>query len=102
MTDKQENESESITGLIRYGADIAGSSVGAAIGALAGGTPGAIVGALGGTALKHALCSIGTEISKRFLGNREKVRIGATYAFAIRKIEENIENGKQLRQGAFP
>lgn len=87
--------------LIRYGADLLGTLPGAVLGAWAGGPTGALLGTVGGISLKHALCNIGNEISNRYLGRRERMRIGATYAFAIEKINENIENGQQIRQDTF-
>lgn len=101
MNNMKEGKFESVTALIKYGANLAGSSAGAAVGALVGGPAGAVIGAVSGTTLTDAFVNIGFEISNRFLGNREKERIGAVFAFAIEKVQENINNGQQIRQDGF-
>jgi hypothetical protein len=95
------NKDNIIKDLIDTGSDITGNFGGAVIGALIAGPPGAIVGSISGPIVKKLFSSIGTEISERLLSKREHVRIGAAYAYAIKKIEENNRKGLIIRNDYF-
>jgi hypothetical protein len=81
--------------------DITGTAVGAGVGFLMGGPPGAVVGALAGSAAKQALIRVGSELTKRFLGPREKQRVGATTIYAASVIQRNLKEGQKLRNDDF-
>ena len=101
MPNPKNNNSQDITELIEAGSDIAGSAVGAGIGYLISGPTGAIIGGVSGPALKYTFLQLASEIKTRMIGEREKIRIGATIAFAVEKIQENLENGLTIRQDEF-
>lgn len=90
-----------LTDLIDRGTEITGSITGSIFGFLAAGIPGVMVGSVGGTVVAYTLQKIGTEIANRVLGNREKVRVGATIVFTVNKIEENINKGMKIRNDDF-
>lgn len=87
--------------LIDGGAEIAGGAVGGALGFLAGGPIGAAALGAGGAAAAMALKHIGQEVSERFLGPREKVRIGGVLAIAAAEISRRIEHGESIRFDGF-
>ena len=87
--------------LIESGAELTGSSVGAIIGGSVAGPGGAVAGIVGGKAVEMAFSKLGSEIQSRVLSKRENKKIGATATYALSKIKENIEKGKQLRDDDF-
>jgi len=87
--------------LIETGADISGGVAGAVIGGLVAGPSGVIIGGVSGPVVTRIFKKVGTEIQQRFLSPREEVRIGAVYAFAINKIQENLKNNKSIRDDDF-
>lgn len=94
-------QKDAIEELISTGSEIASGAAATAIGFLSAGIEGAIVGGASGPLLTKIFCHIGQEIKDRFLGSREKVRIGATFAFAVAKIQENIKQGQKIREDDF-
>jgi hypothetical protein len=86
--------------LIDFGADLAGSAAGGALGFLALGPEGAAAGALVGTALTKAI-QIAGDIADRHLSNREKLRTGAGLAFALDRIGQYIKSGHIPRDDGF-
>src|SRR5215212_4639843 len=86
MTKDRDND-EQIRDLIETGTDITGGAVGAAAGLLIGGPAGAL-----------ALRYLASEFTHRVLGQREEARVGAVLEFAAEKIQQNIEQGQQVRQ----
>lgn len=98
MTKMQD---ENYKTLIEKGSEIAGSAASTAIGLLVAGPLGAIGGAAFGPIAISIFKKIGTEISERFLGKREEIRIGATIAIAINNIENGIKEGKILRDDNY-
>lgn len=103
MSDDKDSskDKEALTNLIQAGADIVGSTAGAAIGLLVAGPMGAIAGAAAAPSVSHTLQKIGREVSKRLLGKREEKRIGAALIFAANKIQSNIAAGQHLREDGF-
>jgi hypothetical protein len=87
--------------LIEGGAEIAGGAVGGALGFLASGPIGAAVLGAGGAGAAVALRHIGSEVSERLLGPREKVRIGGVLALAAARIQDRIKGGESLREDGF-
>lgn len=99
--DNKTNKEERLRGLISGSAEIAGGAVGAALGFFAAGPMGAAILGAGGTGAAKALKHIGEEVSERFLGSREKVRIGGVLAIAASEIKGRIENGERVRTDGF-
>lgn len=102
VPDRADSQSDSIAKLIDMGAELAGTAAaGTAIALLRPEPEEAICLSMGGVWLTHTLRWIGTEVAERWLGPREKVRIGAVYAFAAERIRENLEGGLQIREDGF-
>lgn len=87
--------------LIESGAELTGSSVGSLIGGAVAGPGGAVAGIVGGKVVEMAFSKLGSEIQSKVLSKRENKKIGATATYALSKIKENIEKGKQLRDDDF-
>ena len=87
--------------LLEVGSSVAGSVAGTAIGLALAGPPGALAGAVGGPLVEGTTLYLASEFKRRVLGKREEERIGGTMAFAIKKMRENVDEGKQLRQDGF-
>ena len=100
MTGKDKN-AKAIEDLITAGSGIAGAAAAGAVGFLTGGPAGAALAASLGPLISHTLSEVATEIKDRVLGKREEARIGATIAFATKKIQENRDSGKKVRQDDF-
>ncbi|MCZ8022453.1 MAG: hypothetical protein O9294_11865 [Cytophagales bacterium] len=96
-----EENKDIITDLVETGADISGSIAGSVIGGLVAGSTGLIIGGASGPLITKAFKKIGSEIQKRFISQREEIRIGALYAFAIHKLENNIKSGQVMRTDAY-
>lgn len=100
MSDPEESNSK-FKRILELGQDVAGGVGGGIIGAIVDGPVGAIAGGALGPTLVHTLRTIGSEISNRYLGNREMTRIGATFLFAVKKVQDNIDNGQKIREDDF-
>ncbi len=87
--------------ILDKGSEISGSISGAAIGLLVAGPVGALGGAAAGPILTEVFKKIGTEVSNIFLGNREEIRVGATLAYSVDKLDRDLKNGKILRTDDF-
>jgi len=87
--------------LIESGAEIGGSVVGATIGLAIAGPAGALGGAIIGPLVSQTFKKVGLEISERYLGTREQIRVGATYTLALEKISDLIKSGKTVRNDDF-
>lgn len=87
--------------LVESGAELTGSSIGALIGGTIAGPGGVVAGAVGGKAVEMVFSKLGSEIQSKVLSKRENKKIGATATYALSKIKENIEKGKQLRDDDF-
>jgi hypothetical protein len=81
---EQDSQSTDAADMVQLGSEIAGGAAGAAIG-LFGGPVGAIIGGASGPMIVRAIWAA-TEFARRQLGYREKVRVGATVAFAIEAV----------------
>jgi hypothetical protein len=87
--------------LVETGADISGGIAGSVIGGIIAGPVGMIIGGASGPVLTRVFRKIGQEIKLRFISPREEIRIGAVFAFAINKLQENLQNGSQIRTDSF-
>lgn len=96
-----DKEQENTKNLIEMGADIAGNAVGAAVGFIVAGPAGSVIGAAATPVLTGILKAIGSEIKSRLYSDRELIRAGGAMAFAIQKMQSNLEAGKTLRSDDF-
>lgn len=96
-----EKENKNLENLINAGSEISGGAVGGVIGFLMAGPVGAAVGGASGPVLTRTINFVAQEIKNRVLGKREEARIGATIVFASQKIQENLKEGKQVRNDDF-
>jgi len=87
--------------LVETGADISGGIAGSVIGGFIAGPVGMIIGGASGPILTGVFRKIGQEIKMRYISPREEIRIGASFAFAIQKLQENLEKGAQIRTDQF-
>ena len=89
------DDNKVITEIVETGSDITGSVGGALIGGLIAGPIGIIIGGASGPLLTKTLKIIGNNIKQKVLTNREEVKIGAAYYYAIEQFNKNIEAGGQ-------
>jgi hypothetical protein len=68
---------------------------------LLGGPLGALAGAGVGLAIREVLLTLGDEFEQRQLGPREKTRAGAALYWALREVEERLEDEQQPRTDGF-
>jgi hypothetical protein len=87
--------------IIELGSEITGSVAGTAIGFWIAGPSGAYIGAIASPVFANVFKKYGAEIKKWFLGDREKIRIGASYTYAFEKFNKNLIEGKVLRHDNF-
>lgn len=82
--------------LINTGSNLAGAAAGSALGFLMAGPVGAIAGGTVGSTFADILKNIGKEVmdKKLSMAERQLVRCGAAYSFAIDKIKNHIEIGE--------
>lgn len=97
----ENTEDRHLKEILETGSSVAGSVAGTALGLIMGGPSGAFAGAVGGPLAGRTTLYLASEFKHRVLSQREEERIGGTMAFAIEKIQENIAEGKQLRQDGF-
>jgi len=95
------NKKDQIKNLINSGSELAGGAIGGALGFFAAGPIGAGAFGAGGVLISKTLSYIGNELSLRFLGPREEIRVGATLAIAAKKINERLEKGDIIRSDDF-
>lgn len=87
--------------LLTQGVEIAGGAVGAALALYANDALGAALIGGGSAALTSAIKDIGDEFSRRLLGPRESIRIGAVLGFAIEQTKLRLEGGDTIRTDGF-
>jgi hypothetical protein len=96
-----QNDQELAGQLAASGAELAGAALGATIGIVTGGPLGAVAGAPAGIVAAYVLNRVGAEMQKRVLGPRQRVRIGAAFAFARAEISARILAGETPRDDGF-
>jgi hypothetical protein len=96
-----DKEQENTKSLVEMGADIAGNVAGAAVGFIVAGPTGSVIGAAATPVITGILKTIGSEIRSRLYSDRELIRAGGALAFAVQKIQSNIETGRTLRSDNF-
>jgi hypothetical protein len=99
--DLNEEKISGMESLIEEGSKITGPAMGAGIGFLLGGPIGAAIGGGSAYLLQKGLIEIGNDIAKRFLSEREKMRIGGVTMYAAEKIQKNLASGMILRNDGF-
>lgn len=98
------DDNDRVAFLLHAGTELTGNAVGGAAGVLLAGPAGGVVGAAAGGAMGVVLAKglgVITDVARRTLSEREGVRVGATAAFAITKIEQNLKAGNALRNDDF-
>jgi hypothetical protein len=100
-SNKRRRNKNVVINLVETGAEISGSVAGSVVGGIVAGPAGMIIGGATGPLLSRALRQVANEIKERLISPREEIRIGAAYAFAINKLNENLNNGKQFRTDIF-
>jgi hypothetical protein len=98
--DADRADAERATDLIEGGADLAGASIGAAVG-LIGGPELVVGGAAAGVIATRVFRRVGSELHQRLLGPRHRVRVGAAFAVAAETIMSRLDAGEALRQDGF-
>lgn len=91
------NQDQKVVALIKHGGGIAGGATGGVIGFLTGGPIGAMIGGGLGAAIQHAA----VDVAERVLSHREKMRVGATMAYAVELIRERADRGDKPREDGF-
>lgn len=86
--------------LVEGGSEIAGAAVGGALG-LIGGPVGVAAGAAGGVLVTRTLKRVGEDITRRLIGPRQAVRMGAAVAFAADEIRERLHSGDREREDGW-
>jgi hypothetical protein len=93
-------DADRATALIEGGAELAGASIGAALG-LIGGPPTVVGGAAVGAIASRTLRQLGSEIHQRMLGPRQRVRVGGALAVAAETIDTRLKAGEVPRADGF-
>jgi hypothetical protein len=96
MNEKEEDFT-GIKSLVEAGSSIGGPATGAGIGFLLGGPTGAAAGAGASYLIQQAIIKIGNDVGKRFLSEREKMRIGGVTLYAWKKVQKKRASGENLR-----
>jgi len=68
---------------------------------LLGGRPGVFAGTSVGFAIREVPLRLGDEFEQRQLGPREKRRAGAALYWALREVEDRLEEGEEPRSDDF-
>jgi hypothetical protein len=87
--------------LLETGSEMVGSITGAFIGTAIAGPIGTIVGASLPALISKSLNKISDDVLNRNISKREEQKIGVGYHYAIRRIEKNINAGKEIRKDGF-
>lgn len=87
--------------LINDGSELASGAIGGALGFFAAGPAGAAALGAGGVLVSKFLKHVGEELSERWLGPRERTRVGATLALTAEEITERIKKGEKIRSDGF-
>jgi hypothetical protein len=96
-----ENNENIISEIIQTGSEIGGSIGGAIIGGLFAGPTGVLIGGASGPIITKLFTKAGSEIKKSLFGQRERVKIGFTYAVGYYKMKLRLENGDAIRNDDF-
>ncbi|GAA4444124.1 hypothetical protein GCM10023091_33810 [Ravibacter arvi] len=86
---------------VARGAEIAGTASTGLLSGIVDGAPGIFLGAIHGTLITEVFKKVGKELRSRAVGDREMMRAGAAFTFALEKISSKIEAGEQVRSDDF-
>lgn len=95
---KQKDQANEI---IETGADLAGASIGGALGFLAAGPAGAAGAGVVGVVIARGAKKLLGDLAYRQMSHREAERIGATAAIALDTIKKKLEAGESPRNDGF-
>ncbi len=98
---KKADKQNVITDWVQIGAEISGNAAGAVLGGMFAGLEGAVIGTSIAPLITETFSKIGADIKTMIFGNREEVRIGAAYTFAISKINEKLDAGFMPRNDDY-
>ncbi len=87
--------------IIEAGFEISGGVGGALIDIYFGGALGTVLGGASSPVITKVFKLLGREIQERQLSQREEIKIGAAFTFALIKIEDNKQFGKTIRDDDF-
>lgn len=87
--------------IVSSGVEMIANISGAAVGAAIAGPAGMVIGASLPTVLNSMFKKISSDVASRNLGERETQKIGAGYYYALKRIDQNISIGKELRKDGF-
>ena len=100
--EKDTEKSEGILQLLDNSNEFVGTAISSlAIGWMSGDPFIGTALGISGKALEMSIRLIGNEISKRLIGQREKIRAGAAIAFAVAEIHKRSEKGEKPRKDGF-
>lgn len=101
----EKEKKNALVNLMTTGAELTGNVGGALLSGyvegIEGAVQGAVVGGMGGVLATKVMIKIGEEIHKRIISARENVRTGAALTFAVQKLAEKLQAGKQYRSDDF-
>jgi len=95
------SDKEKVEALISNGSEIAGAAIGGAVGFLAGGPVAAAAGGALAVGISKGIGKLLSDIANRNLSKRERIRVGATVAFALAKIKSYLDSGRIPRDDGF-
>lgn len=98
---KPRSRKRTVLSLLQKSSAIAGAAGTAAVGALAGDPFSAAAIGAGSTVISQVLQAVGGDLAQRLLGEREEVRVGAAMAFALERIQVNVQQSMPLRRDGF-
>jgi hypothetical protein len=98
MSNEAEKSEETLSIELAYGGtELAGASVGVAVGLISGPFAGAAVGVMATRLFQH----VGAEVQRRWLTPRQRIRIGGAYVVAAEAIAIRLDAGEIPRSDGF-
>lgn len=101
MIELKKKEQEHLDLLIQKGSEITGRIGGGLVGGILGGFAGIAVGAAYGSVLGELLKTAGMQVKQWSMGERQYVRVGATYFYATERIQYLLKEGSELRDDDY-
>lgn len=99
--DSDTESNQAIKKLVSWTSNVSGSTLGGVVGGAVGGPGGVLLGSLAGESLTQVLNEAGGILMEQDLHPREKFRVGAAATYAIERIKQNIDEGKEIRKDGF-
>ena len=101
MSERSNEDQESVRKLIAAATDIVGAATGATIGQILSGPAGAAAGGAYGAMARIMLQDVALDFTYRSLGEREEARVGAAIFYFAEKYQEKLDAGERPRQDGF-